>query len=167
MIRKLNFEDINSFIKIRLESLRVNPEAFLTTYDEDHCHDLKAITEKFEQHNENNFILGKFVENELVGIVGLFREQRIKTLHKAMVWGVFIKEEFRGKGYSRDLMDECLRLAKTLEGLELINISVVSENQRAFKLYKSLGFDEWGFEKNAMKHNGIYYDEYFLVINLW
>ncbi len=167
MIRKLNFEDINSFIGIRLESLRVNPEAFLTTYDEDSCHNLKSITERFEQHSENNFILGKFINNELVGIVGLFREQRIKTSHKAMIWGVFVKEDFRGNGYSRELMYEILEIAKSLDGLELINISVVSENQRAYKLYKSLGFDEWGFEKNAMKHNGIYYDEYFLVKNLW
>lgn len=167
MIRKLNFDDINSFIKIRLESLRVNPEAFLTTYDEDVCHNIKEISARFEAHSDENFILGKFVENQLVGVVGFFRETRIKTKHKANIWGVFIQEDFRGKGFGKDLMTECLKLAKGIEELETVNISVVSENQRAFRLYKSLGFEEWGFERNAMKHNGKYYDEYFLVKNLW
>ena len=38
-------------------------------------------------------------------------------------------------------------------------LPVVSSNEPAQRLYAALGFVEYGFEKNALKHEGRYCDE--------
>ncbi|MNU04364.1 hypothetical protein D3C72_2487450 [compost metagenome] len=48
---------------------------------------------------------------------------------------------------------------KETEGLKQINLSVVSTNNAAVKLYKGLGFETFGIEKNALIYNGQGYDE--------
>ncbi|MET3843219.1 RimJ/RimL family protein N-acetyltransferase [Bradyrhizobium sp. OAE829] len=47
--------------------------------------------------------------------------------------------------------------------VELVQLTVVSENEGARKLYCAMGFVEYGYEKKALKHNGRYYDEVLMV----
>ncbi|MGN4125083.1 GNAT family N-acetyltransferase [Lysinibacillus sphaericus] len=49
--------------------------------------------------------------------------------------------------------------------MEQINLTVVSENSSAKKLYKSLGFKVYGVERNALKFNGQYFNENLMVLN--
>ncbi len=37
---------------------------------------------------------------------------------------------------------------------ELVQLTVVSENESARSLYRATGFVEYGYEKRALKHNG-------------
>ena len=50
--------------------------------------------------------------------------------------------------------------------VELIQLSVVSGNERARRLYASLGFVEYGVEKKSLKHDGDYYDEILMALDL-
>ena len=43
--------------------------------------------------------------------------------------------------------------------VELIQLTVVRDNEQARRLYARLGFLEYGLEKNALKQGGRYYDE--------
>jgi ribosomal protein S18 acetylase RimI-like enzyme len=49
-------------------------------------------------------------------------------------------EDYRGRGYGRTLMYYLLRLLAE-QGIEAVNLKVSSSNQKALKLYKSLGFN--------------------------
>jgi RimJ/RimL family protein N-acetyltransferase len=43
--------------------------------------------------------------------------------------------------------------------LERILTAVVAGNEQAHRLYTSVGFEEYGIARNALKQNGRYYDE--------
>jgi RimJ/RimL family protein N-acetyltransferase len=51
------------------------------------------------------------------------------------------------------------------ENVELIQLSVVKENQSARRLYESAGFLEFGVEKNASKYGDEYYDEALMALD--
>ena len=43
--------------------------------------------------------------------------------------------------------------------VEMVQLTVVSENVAARRLYGAMGFVEYGYEKRALKQDGRYYDE--------
>lgn len=109
-------------------------------------------------------MLGAFnEENKIIGVSALRRERRIKLRHKATIWGMYVSKEYRKKGLGKLLLSECLNIAKSMEGLEQINLCVVSRNIKAKNLYKSMNFETYAIEKNAIKFNNKYYDEEYMV----
>jgi RimJ/RimL family protein N-acetyltransferase len=46
---------------------------------------------------------------------------------------------------------------------EMVQLTVVSENEAARRLYSAMGFVEYGYEKRALKQNGRYYDDVLMV----
>lgn len=92
------------------------------------------------------------------------RENSLKTSHKGNIFGMYVAPECRGQGLGKLLMVELISKAKHCNGLEQINLTVVSENNAAKKLYKSLGFEVYGVERNALKFNGQYVDEDLMVL---
>lgn len=52
------------------------------------------------------------------------------------------------------------------ESLEQINLTVVSDNDYAKKLYKSVGFEAYGVERNALKYNEEHFNEDLMVLFL-
>jgi len=50
--------------------------------------------------------------------------------------------------------------------VELIQLTVASDNKQAWQLYASLGFLAYGIEKNALKQDGRYYDEVLMAKDL-
>lgn len=92
------------------------------------------------------------------------RETSLKTAHKGNIYGMFVAPETRGMGVGKLLLEELIRKAKNSNGLEQLNLTVVSNNVAAKKLYTSLGFDVYGVERNALKDNGEYFDEDLMVL---
>jgi hypothetical protein len=50
--------------------------------------------------------------------------------------------------------------------VEQVQLGVVSENQPALRLYASLGFVEYGVERDALKEDGRYFDEVLMAKSL-
>uniref|UniRef100_UPI0028A84F3C GNAT family N-acetyltransferase n=1 Tax=Paenibacillus sp. TaxID=58172 RepID=UPI0028A84F3C len=63
-------------------------------------------------------------------------------------------------------MKELITKAAQLPGLEKLNLTVMSTNIPAKKLYESLGFTCYGTERNAMKLELSYLDEDFMSLEL-
>lgn len=158
-IRTLYKEDAEIFRAIRIEGLIHSPESFGLTYEEYQRRDIEVIRTGLNS-TSNSFTLGAFnSNNQIVGIVGFKQEQSIKFKHKGFIWGMYVKPEYRSQGIGRRLILKSIELAKQNKGLEQINLCVVVGNQSAKKLYESVGFNVYGIERRALKHNGIYYDE--------
>ena len=158
-IRILNEADAQLYQEVRLSALKINPEAFGSTYEREVKFSLESVAERLES-TKDKFVLGAFNNNGcLVGIVTFMRENSLKTSHKGNLFGMYVTPEGRGKGLGKSLMIELIGKAKNCDGLEQINLTVVSENSSAKKLYKSLGFETYGVERNALKFNGQYFDE--------
>lgn len=163
-IRILYETDANLYQKLRLSALQINSEAFGSTYEREVNFSLETIEERIKP-TEDKFILGAFHEqNQLVGTVTFVRETGLKTAHKGNIYGMFVAPEVRGKGVGKMLLLELIRRAKECEGVEQLNLTVVSDNIPAKSLYQSLGFQVYGVERNALKWNDEYFDEDLMVL---
>ena len=85
-------------------------------------------------------------------LVGLSGEEVIcyggfhKVLDEGQIANVAVRADMRGKGFGRLLMQSLLDLAKR-EGIKRITLEVKDTNERAVKLYKSLGFTVEGVRR--------------------
>ena len=165
-IRILEESDAHLYQKVRLDALKMNPDAFGSTYEREVGYSLEMVKERIKPIR-NKYTVGAFDKRKsLIGIVTFVREDNLKTRHKGNVYGMYIAPGNRGQGLGKLLMNELISRAKNSDGLEQINLTVVSDNHYAKKLYTSLGFEVYGIERNALKFNGRYYDEDLMVLKL-
>jgi RimJ/RimL family protein N-acetyltransferase len=164
-IRVINESDAQLYQNLRLSALKINPEAFGSTYEKEFKFTLGTVKERLQPTNDK-FTLGVFDDRKLVGIVTFMRETSAKTAHKGNIYGMFILPEKRGQDLGKSLLLELISKAKDCNGLEQLNLTVVSDNEPAKKLYKRIGFEVYGVEKNALKFNGNYFDEDLMVLKL-
>lgn len=166
-IRVLNVSDAQLYQELRLSALKTNPEAYGSTYEREVNFSLETVVERIKP-TKDKFVLGAFDQSgSLAGIVTFMRDNNLKDSHKGNVFGMYVSPENRGYGLGKALMLELIERAKHLDGLEQIKLTVVSENHPAKKLYKSLGFEVYGIERNALKFNGQYYDEDLMVLSFF
>jgi ribosomal protein S18 acetylase RimI-like enzyme len=95
-------------------------------------------------------VIGSFENSRLTGTAGFFRRRHNKERHKGHIWGVYVRPESRGKGMARALMQEVIRRARQMEGLEQVTL-VASAHLPARKLYEALGFESYGVERRSLK----------------
>lgn len=160
-IRILKIEDYNAYASIREHALKTFPSAFSATEEDE-----KIIREsRFNETMKHpfNFIMGAFEDNELLAMVGFVKNQGKKIKHKGFIWGVFVLPEKQGKGIAQKLMKATIDKAFEIEDLNLIQLGVSSNNESAIKLYEKLGFTNYGLEKNAIKVDEQFFDEFLMV----
>ncbi len=94
--------------------------------------------------------------------VGLIRNQK-RYLHRAII-GIAVCKANWNMGIGKILMQECIVWCKE-QGIEQLELNVISQNDRAVSLYKSLGFEIYGTKKHAFKYiDGTYADEYAMIL---
>jgi ribosomal protein S18 acetylase RimI-like enzyme len=157
MIRLLTTADAARYREIRLEGLKLHPEAFSSTLDREGEQPLSWFEDRITQGN----VFGAFVGDELVGVAGCWLQQGPKVNHKAALWGMYVRPAARNAGLGRRLVEAVVNHASSR--VEQLQLSVVSANEAAFGLYRSMGFSEFGREMKALKHNGQYFDEILMV----
>lgn len=165
-IKNITPDEAEDYWSLRLEALRNNPEAFGATYEESVGISIETVQSRIGSSIEN-YILGAYTEsNSIVGMIGFKREQSIKTKHKGFLWGMYISPAYRNQGVGRSLLEEVLRRSRILEGLEQINLCVVTSNKDARNLYIHSGFEVYGLEKDALIYKGKRFDEEHMVYRL-
>ncbi|KRE43222.1 GNAT family N-acetyltransferase [Paenibacillus sp. Soil724D2] len=162
-IRNIRVEEAKDYWALRLEALQKHPNAFGAAYEESVLLPMEEVEKRIGQ-DISNYILGAFTtEGQLIGTVGFKREQSLKLKHKAFIWGVYVSENYRGQGIAKQLMVEVIRRGKQLEGLKQVTLYVVTTNGAAIELYRKLGFETYGVERNALEFEGQGYDEEMMV----
>lgn len=165
-IRVLEASDAATYQEVRLRGLRTDPEAFGSTYGREAPFPLDFVAERLRPA-EGKFVLGAFDEaGALVGVVAFVRETGLKVAHKGNVYGMYVVPEAQGRGAGKALMRALIERARACEGLERINLAVVTGNEPAIRLYRSLGFETYGTERQALKYEGRYADEHFMSLTL-
>jgi ribosomal protein S18 acetylase RimI-like enzyme len=80
--------------------------------------------------------------------------------------GIAVRKSDWGLGIGREMMRSCIVWCEK-NGIEQLELEVVSENRRALSMYESIGFISHGVKKNALKYsNGEYAEEYFMILDL-
>lgn len=124
-----------------------------------------AFIEK-QRSSAQALMLGAFVDGKLAG-TSVFQSVHPgdRARHRAGV-GISILRAYWGRGIGRQMMQAMIEAAKTTP-LEQLELSVVADNTRAYALYRSLGFEEYGRHRRAMKYrNGAYADLILMALDL-
>jgi ribosomal protein S18 acetylase RimI-like enzyme len=166
-VRKLTEADAEAFWNIRLRALRDNPESFGASFEEFLDRGIAGVTQGLRKSttSPDDVTFGAFDRN-IIGIAGFRREPEAKKHHKGVIWGMYVPAEMRGKGIGKALVRAAIAYARTLAGLEQINISVVLTSKEAHNLFKSVGFQTYGLEKRSLKFRDKYFDQELMVLYL-
>lgn len=167
-IRRLTAEDAHAYYGLRLEALEREPLAFDESPQEHRAITIESIGHKLGSSEDGgeSFVLGAFTEDRFIGMVGFGRVTGDRKRHRGVVWGVYVKPEWRGKGIARVLLSETIERAKAIPGIEQLVLGVRTDQTAARKLYESLGFEVYGRDPHTLKVNDLYVDEDLMILRL-
>ncbi len=165
-IRRLEPADTESWLNLRIESLVDSPSAFMASPETELSEGIETCRERIANGGDKNVIFGCFFGTEIVATVGLYQESALKAKHKGTIWGMYVKPEFRGKKVGRELLQMAIEHATDKLKLTKIDLSVEASREAAKRLYSSLGFKTWGFEKSAICVDGKFFDEEYMSLFL-
>ncbi|HLF11565.1 MAG TPA: GNAT family N-acetyltransferase [Gammaproteobacteria bacterium] len=156
-VRALTSADAAAFQQLRLDGLRRYPSAFAAHYDEEFQLDVSEIAARIAP-TADNVVCGAFQDSVLVGIVGLKREVLQNLRHKALLWGMYVAPEVRGKRLGGRLLNYVLDEATRMHGVRQVNLWVNTAAPTAVALYRAAGFEEIGTESAFLMVDGISQD---------
>lgn len=156
-IKTLTPEDWQDWKEIRLEAVRLHPEAFGGSYEDESQHP----DDNFKQALHKNTIFGAYIDNILVGVVGFYIFSARKTRHRGNVFSMYLKKEYRGQNIAGELVKAVINHAESR--VVQLHCSAITTNPAAIALYIKHGFEIYGTEPRSLKVGDNYYDEYLMV----
>ena len=160
-IRALTGADAAQFQVLRLRALRTDPDAFGRTYEAERDMPLSVLVQRLDGDGSSaGFVLGASADDggALQGVAGCQRQTALKERHKAMVWGMYVTPECRGRGIGGRLLDAVIRRAAQWDDVEQLTLTVVPANDCARGLYLARGFISYGVAPRALRWDGRYND---------
>ena len=161
-IRTLSPADAAAFQSLRLQGLRECPTAFASSFEEECDLALSVVAERLQYRNDRA-VFGAFQEPELMGLVGLKREEHCKLSHKAFIWGMYVASPARKQGVGSQLVASALSFALSELQVRQVILGVNAANEAAIALYQRMGFKVFGREPCFMLVDGVPQDELQMV----
>jgi ribosomal protein S18 acetylase RimI-like enzyme len=146
------------FRELRLESLRKEPKAFLSSYEDE-----AGLGKGVWQERIKNAVFA-VVNDKPVGMMTYLRRGRRKNDHIADIFAVYVDKKHRGKGIADRLLKHVISRVKKNDSVSKIALSVVADQTPAVSLYMKHNFKVVGVLEKELKLNGSFYDE--LVMEL-
>ncbi|MEM9380114.1 MAG: GNAT family N-acetyltransferase [Planctomycetota bacterium] len=161
-IRRLGPDDAAAYSALRREMLLDTPAAFGSVPGEDWYDTPESAREEMERP-EGEIFAAVGEDGALLSVVGLKRQTRTKRGHCAFVWGVYTTPAARGQGLGGRVLDAVLEFARSLDGVELLQLSVSTDTPGAQRVYERAGFVPWGREPRSMRLGDRRIDE----VHMW
>lgn len=156
-VRQLTADDAEAFRFLHLEALRAYPAAFAMSWEEER----NVPHAEFRARLGQLIVFGGFVGGELAGIATLQKQALEKRKHMAMLWGMYVKDAYRGSGLAADILQAAIdRAQREVDQLELY---VAVGNDRASRFYKSFGFETYGVMRRSLRVDGVDHDAEMMV----
>lgn len=166
-LRAPHIDDAQSLIDAMVEVATTSPHIIMTGADFQ-AKSVQDQQEWIQKYNDNprGFVILAEHEGKIVGVLDFGGGQRNKTQHRGSL-GISLHSDLRGEGLGQLLFKKLLAEVKNIEGLTQVELSVMSENQTAYHLYKKVGFKEFGRRPNAYRmDDGSFNDEIMMVMPL-
>ena len=155
-IRKLTENDAPSLWLLRLHALETDPVSFAESLEELKRTTVEEYASRLRLGGAENFVIGAFDPEQLVGMTGFYRDALLKRRH---VWGVFVSPAARGHGVGRAMLVEVIESARALPEIRCVRLMVAVTQEAARHLYKKAGFRVFGTEPQSLKIGEHFVDE--------
>lgn len=157
-VRRLVGEDAEIWRTLRLEALRLYPQAFLSTHDEAAAIPLADIATDLDRGRTYAVFEGA----EALGMASLLPQQRVQTRHRGEIGGLYVRRSAQGQGVA-DLLLVALIGAAEQAGVWQLELNVAATNARAIAFYARHGFVEVGRIPNATVSDGAFETDLLLI----
>lgn len=152
-------DDAGQLRELRLEALASQPVAFAADYALTEADSVEVWVRYIDQAADSKSVICVAVAHErLVAMTGLVRGKWPKTRHSGMIWGVYVKADWRGLGVAGALLEECIAWGRA-HGLAIVKLGAVTTNTPAIRCYARCGFTVYGLEPQVICYEGVLYDE--------
>ena len=162
-VRRLGPSDATALAALRRLALEAAPLAFSSSPQDDRARSLDFLRDALAASDQAVF--GAFAD-ELVGMVGIYRDGHAKAAHRCEVWGLFVSGQQRRRGIARVLTTEAIGFAASLPGVTHLYVSATEAAPEAIALYGQLGFATWGVDVASLCVDGRLVAEYHMVMAL-
>lgn len=99
-------------------------------------------------------------DSEPCGMANLYISPYKKLRHTCL-FSIIVKEEMRGKGVGKQLVERLILHAKVKFNIEILHLEVYEGNP-AKRLYERMGFKEFGRQARFIKEEGKYIPKIFM-----
>lgn len=162
-VRVLTPADAEAYRAVRLRALHEHPPAFGSLPEDEP--NLEETTARLTD-SDNCCFFGAFQEEQLIGIIRFSRYSAPNEKHRAYIAGLYVMPRFRRNGCAQALVRQALRRAANTPGIRRVNLTVVTQQEAAIRLYQSLGFGIYGTEQETFSRAGCFYDEHLMTLKL-
>ncbi len=166
-IRAAEQRDAETFRDLRLEALCAHPEAFGSDCEQQTAYPLSHWQDRLRASSNNPLSIIQFavVDDALIGMAGMYRNEGPKQSHGGNIWGVYVRPEWRGQHIAERLIEACISYGRT-QGVRLVKLGVVTTNVAAIRCYLRCGFSIYGVDPAVIFYAGVYYDEFLMMRRL-
>ena len=153
-------EELIDYLKITSAEtpfLMRNPEEINITLDKE----IEFINRCKE--SERDLLLVALIDGKHAGNASCMSLGEYQRYAHRCSTAIALYQRYCGLGLGKNMLNVILQEAKKMH-YEQVELEVVSSNEKAIALYKSLGFDIYGTQKHSMKYkDGSYADEYLMM----
>jgi ribosomal protein S18 acetylase RimI-like enzyme len=150
-VSSLDGHHLAAYRELMLEAYEQAPDAFTTTADERRQEPESWWLKRIGSSSGSSTSFGVWDGANLVGSVAIEYAIKPKTRHSALVLGMYVKPVHRSKGAGRSLMAAVIKAASARPEVLVLTLTVTEGNEAALRLYRSVGFEAWGIQPNAIR----------------
>ena len=162
-IRPLRAADADAWRALRLQALKEEPASFAFSYEDAVVIDPDEFARIIPAEGAADALFGLFINDMLEGAAGFMVQGGLKRRHKGLLWGVYVRPPWRGRGFARALVRRVIEHAR--DHVVLLEASVTVGNDGARRIYLELGFRPYGLELAALRVGDVDFDEELLSLD--
>jgi L-phenylalanine/L-methionine N-acetyltransferase len=120
----------------------------------------QAWRKRLAEQAENVYALVACVNQEIVGSLGLFANDRSARRRHVGQLGMAVHDQWQGQGIGTALMNAAIDLADRWLNLNRLELTVYTDNEPAIRLYKRFAFEIEGRLRKYSFRDGVFVDAY-------
>jgi RimJ/RimL family protein N-acetyltransferase len=151
-IRRLVPDDAPAYRTLMLGAYRDHPDAFTSTFEERAAQPADWWAWRLAPDAcADQRVFGALEGGALLGVAGWQREPRVRSRHRAELFGMMVAAPARGGGIGRALVEAILADLRATAGMVAVRLTVTDGNRAAERLYARCGFVRCGLEPMAVR----------------